>query len=121
MFKNPFSFKGRIGRLEYGLSVLAYAVVINTFGLILMIVEPNFNLPGFILFYIGLGILLWFIIAQGTKRCHDRGNPGKFQLFPLYWFWMLFADGEIGENRYGPDPKWLGDPGAEAIGKENGL
>jgi len=47
----------------------------------------------------------WFIWAQGSKRCHDRGNSGWYQLIPFYGLWMAFADGEPGENEYGTNPK----------------
>ena len=53
--------------------------------------------------------LLWFLIAQGAKRCHDRGNSGWYQLIPFYVFWLLFADGESGKNEYGLNPKNMRD------------
>ena len=53
--------------------------------------------------------LIWFLIAQGAKRCHDRGNSGWFQLIPFYGLWMLFADSITGENEYGPNPKGIGN------------
>lgn len=49
--------------------------------------------------------LIWFFLAQGAKRCHDRGNSGWYQLIPFYGFWMLFADGDAGVNNYGVNPK----------------
>jgi hypothetical protein len=49
--------------------------------------------------------LLWFLWAQGAKRCHDIGNSGWFQLIPFYALWMLFQDGEPGPNQYGENPK----------------
>jgi uncharacterized membrane protein YhaH (DUF805 family) len=51
--------------------------------------------------------LAWFMLAQGAKRCHDRGNSGWWQIIPFYGLWMLFADGEIGDNEYGENPKGL--------------
>ena len=49
----------------------------------------------------------YFLIAQGAKRCHDRGNTGWYQLIPFYGLWMLFGDGDIGTNNYGANPKGI--------------
>ena len=49
--------------------------------------------------------ILWFLYAQGAKRCHDRNCSGWWQLVPFYPIWMLFAEGTRGPNEYGPDPK----------------
>lgn len=96
MFSHPFSFNGRIRRLEYGISCIIYMPA----GL--LITESSY-IPPF------LGLLLipagWFIIAQGAKRCHDMGNSGFWQLVPLWIIFMLFEDSEIGTNQYGLDPK----------------
>ena len=69
----------------------------------------------------GFGILIsiaailggiWFTIAQDVKRLHDVDKSGWFVLFliiPVINFilgiYMLFADGTVGPNRYGNDPK----------------
>ncbi|WP_224485403.1 DUF805 domain-containing protein [Robertkochia aurantiaca] len=101
MFKNPFSFNGRIRRTEYGLSYLIYCFAYFLF--IGIVDSPNQTSS-----LIGLIILipsLWFIIAQGAKRCHDRGNSGWYQIIPFYGLWMLFASGDSGDNMYGPNPK----------------
>jgi uncharacterized membrane protein YhaH (DUF805 family) len=87
MFKNPFSFQGRIRRTEYALSIII-AVLINTFTL-------------------GLGIFLTlpFMIAQNTKRCHDLGKSGWWQLIPFFGLFLLFENGQFGVNQYGANPK----------------
>ena len=104
MFKNPFSFEGRIRRLEYGLSYLIYFTVALLFQLTMGGNKPNLFLR--MLFIIPLA---WLLLAQGAKRCHDRGNSGWYQLIPFYIFWMLFADGDVGNNEYGPNPKGIGN------------
>lgn len=104
MFKNPFSFYGRIRRLEYGLSIIIMYVYI----FIVAFVIGLLGLPEALL-YLFLIPLYWFSLAQGAKRCHDRGNSGWYQIIPFYGLWMLFADGEYGVNDYGPNPKGLGN------------
>ena len=74
MFKSPFSFNGRIRRLEFGLSILIYyAYLFLSMGL--AIGEE---------FFVVMIPAYWFILAQGSKRCHDRGNSGWYQLIPFY-------------------------------------
>lgn len=106
MFQNVFSFKGRIRRLEYGLSYLAYIVISNTLDYLIWDLQDTITL--FIRFAILLP-LIWIVLAQGAKRCHDRGNSGWYQIIPFYVFWMIFADGEHGPNAYGDNPKGLGN------------
>jgi len=104
MFKRPFSFKGRIRRLEYFLSGLIYAV---WYG-ILRALQPSYwkEPSGFYWFWLMLIFpLCYFLLAQGAKRCHDRDNSGWYQIIPFYGLWMLFADGDEGNNSYGDSPK----------------
>lgn len=114
MFKSPFSFKGRIRRTEFGLSLILY-YILELVSIYIMELNDA-------LYYVGLFMfipLLWFSFAQGAKRCHDRGNSGWFQLIPFYVLWMLFADSEHGDNRYGENPKGIGNRNEiDEIGKE---
>lgn len=102
MFSNLFSFKGRARRLEFVIIYVAYTL---------------WNLPVRLLpedeiseEYAALCLILfipffWIFIATGAKRSHDLGNSGWYQLIPFYGLWMLFAEGDEGENKYGPNPK----------------
>ena len=92
MFRAPFSFDGRIRRLEYGLSYMISYFLLQVFSVIFM------EIP--IMILICVFVYMWFNLAQGAKRCHDRGNSGWFQLIPFYGLWMLFGDGDRGENQY---------------------
>ena len=103
MFSNPFSFSGRIRRLEYGLSYIIYEVWSVLIALVIgSIIKADAAL---ILYYLFLTPGMWFLLAQGTKRCHDRGNSGWYQLIPFYGLVMLFGEGDYGTNEYGLDPK----------------
>ena len=44
-------------------------------------------------------------MAQAVKRSHDLDNTGWYILIPFYGFWLLFAEGTRGNNKYGEDPK----------------
>ena len=95
MFSAPFSFDGRIRRAEYGISLIIYVVAFS------FLKEMTYSFSIAALGYIPL---LWFLWAQGAKRCHDRNASGWFQLIPFYVFWMLFAEGDANTNSYGPNP-----------------
>lgn len=102
MFQHPFSFKGRIRRLEYGLSYLMYSIL----GSFIEITPEYLLSDDVVIFYCILWLpATWFFLAQGAKRCHDRGNSGWYQLILFYGLWMLFGDGDAHENDYGSDPK----------------
>jgi uncharacterized membrane protein YhaH (DUF805 family) len=98
MFSNSFSFNGRIRRTEYGISLIIYVVVA---AFVNAIVESG-EVPIIGLAYIPM---LWFLWAQGAKRCHDLGNNGWWQIIPFYGLWMLFQNGHPGINEYGRNPK----------------
>ena len=96
MFLAPFAFEGRIRRLEYGISWIIYYVA---YVVILALVE---EIP---IFGLAMIPIFWFLLAQGAKRCHDRGNSGWYQIIPIYQLWMIFAEGDKGVNDYGNPPK----------------
>ena len=95
MFKKPFSFKGRIGRTEYAISYIVFTTFYFTVG---TIVESNDmgSLLGLLIIPV-----MWFLLAQGAKRCHDTGRNGWWQLIPMFWIILLIAKGDIRDNRYG--------------------
>ncbi len=102
MFKKPFSYEGRIRRTEFGLSYIIYFGSLMLMGLVLPLDSAE-------LAWILYIPVFWFLTAQGAKRCHDLGNNGWFQLIPFYVLWMLFQDGQAGENGYGDNPKDVGN------------
>jgi len=102
MFRSPFSFNGRIRRLEYGLSFILYLIFyFLVMGIMNIYSESIFGLLGFI----GIVPLAWFIWAQGAKRCHDLSNSGWYQIIPFYFILLIFQQGVMGENEYGDDPR----------------
>jgi uncharacterized membrane protein YhaH (DUF805 family) len=103
MFKNPFSFEGRIRRLEYGLSNLIFLILY-------FLIMPYMNHDELteqlvcIIIYVPL---LWFIFTRGAKCCHYKSINGWWQLPPVYGVILLFYKGDIGPNEYGDSPKIL--------------
>jgi uncharacterized membrane protein YhaH (DUF805 family) len=88
-----FSFDGRIGIGEYWVSLLI--------SMALRIANPYLH----VVIQLPLMIaLIWFLLASGTKRCHDRGNPGIYMLIPFYVLVMAFGGSDPGSNGYGLKP-----------------
>ena len=128
MFKNPFSFKGRIRKLEYGGSLLLVSFV---FILIVLGInnefeyqdsefskytepydfyDPPYDPYEYDLIYIYTALLIplfWFGLAQAFKRSHNIGNSGWWVLVPFYPLYLIFKDGDVdvGTNKYGRAPK----------------
>ena len=99
MFNSVFSFNGRIRRREYGYTIILYAFIIAiTDGFTKNERTSNFMVVVYI-------ALIWLVMAQGTKRCHDINNSGWCQIIPLYVLWMIFKDGDAYSNSYGENPK----------------
>lgn len=103
MFKAPFSFDGRIRRKEYGISYLIYFFIYAFLSLTLKGSGTE------VVFYAFFIPLVFFLLAQGAKRCHDLDKSGWFQIIPFYGLWMLFQDGKPGGNQYGLNPKGIGN------------
>ncbi len=100
MFAAPFSFDGRIRRKEYGISVIAFYFLYV--GIAATLLQGRSSLGFMGILYIPL---IWFMLAQGAKRCHDRNNSGWYQIIPFYGLWMLFAEGDSQTNNFGNSPK----------------
>lgn len=102
MFKNPFSFEGRIRRTEYGLTLIIYVVLTTIISTIIEESRGDADMLG-----LALIPMIWIVWAQGAKRCHDVGNSGWWQLIPFYNLWLIFQDGQLGSNEYGKNPKGM--------------
>ncbi|MCZ4222619.1 DUF805 domain-containing protein [Pedobacter rhodius] len=101
MFKDPFSFYGRIRRTEFGLTYVFYLIC---YFFVIIFSEKGVE-------WIGVILLLPFylMVSQGAKRCHDLGKSGWWQLIPFYGLVMLFGSGDYGQNEYGDNPKGEGN------------
>lgn len=120
MFKVPFSFNGRISRIEYALSFLVGGVVFGIafflgVGTALFGAASNSGSSfgvGMLISFLALIADIWFTLAQYVKRLRDTDKSGwllLLGLIPIVNFalglYMPFADGTVGPNRYGQDPK----------------
>jgi uncharacterized membrane protein YhaH (DUF805 family) len=109
MWKNIFSFEGRIRRTEYGATFLIFIfgrAVLNLLIAGIFVASESENFGGMTVTSILLSIpFLWFLWAQGAKRCHDMGKSGWWQLIPFFPLVMIFKEGDSHTNEYGDNPK----------------
>lgn len=94
--------KGRITRMEYFISLILFFIVDTPLLLGFKYFEIEFIKGTFACLSM---IPLAFILIQGAKRCHDRGNRGLYQFIPFYVLVMILGDSDYGINKYGPNPK----------------
>ena len=94
MFKNAFSFNGRIKRTEYGLSFIIYFAL---YVFVEIMIKDGGSNQAFLILFIPM---IWFLWAQSAKRCHDLNKSGWWQLIPFYFFVLLFTKGEPWPNQY---------------------
>lgn len=96
----PFSFKGRIGRLQL---ILSYVVDFVAWFAIYALSEPalEYNSNIFLLFLACTAVFFWFLYAQCAKRCHDLGKSGAWMFVPFWNVLLFFAEGEEQDNQYG--------------------
>ena len=106
-------FSGRSRRKEFWMFVL-FTFVVEIVLAIIDAIIGTYNTA------LGIGLLsgLFYLailvpsIALNTRRLHDIGKSGWFQLlfiipivgFILWIIWMV-RDGDDGVNKYGPSPK----------------
>lgn len=105
MFKNIFSHKGRIRRLEYTAVLLMYLLV-NISILSIAFQPDGKENPSILILFIPT---TFFILIQGVKRCHDIGKSGWFQFIPFYFLLLIFLDSSHGKNIFGNNPKGIGN------------
>ncbi len=95
MFNNPFSYNGRIQRLEYSISLII--------SLILLISIDIFCEDDILLTICTIPII-WFMTAQATKREHDLNFSGWWQFIPFRYFWLMVIKGNDSVNKYNLPP-----------------
>lgn len=114
VFSDLFTFSGRRNRKSYLLFWIAYMVVVIVLGGIVGASESDVAMVVGGVIILALSISAWAVASQ---RCRDFGWTGwatLIILIPVIGFFfslaLLFIPGDVGQNRYGPDP--LGAPAA---------
>lgn len=89
--------KGRTTRGQYA-ALFAVYVVLQILAVFLAAAVPLLGMV--------LGFGSWgFMLMAAARRSQDCGRSGWFVLIPFYPIWLFFEPGQVGENRFGPDPR----------------
>ncbi len=92
-FSKYATFSGRATRSEYWFFILFYALVFVAVSFL----DPTAN--GMLGSVVWLGFIIP-IYAAGSRRMHDVGKNGWFQIIPIYGF-ILACSASTGDNQYG--------------------
>lgn len=98
--KKAFSFTGRITRGEHMLTYLILVAFFVKGGII-----ENLQFMPEIFIKLTAALLIWLLLAQIAKRCHDIGKSAWFILIPYFALYLFFAKGDKGTNKYGVNPR----------------
>ncbi|TXD49288.1 DUF805 domain-containing protein [Polaribacter sp. IC073] len=120
VLKQYSDFKGRARRKEYWMFVLFNII----FSILLVFLDKalgttygEFNEDGYFESFYSLAVLLPYI-AVTARRMHDVGKSGWYMLIPIYNLILLCTDSDNGENKWGENPKGIGNNAEiDAIGK----
>lgn len=108
VMENYANFKGRARRHEFWMFIILANLIISA-------ICPVFAFLGKDMFVIISGLVSLALvipsIAVGVRRLHDTGKSGWFYLLVaipianLYVLYLFITDSQVGENKYGQDPK----------------
>ncbi len=111
VLKNYATFSGRAQRKEFLIFTLFVVIFSVLLGIIDSVLGFNFNEIG-ILNTVFLFLMLVPSLAVTVRRLHDTNRSGWWlfiSLVPIVGgliliYWEV-KNGDVGENRFGPDPK----------------
>lgn len=112
LLRAPFSFSGRISRMEFALSHVILAVVLLANAVLsacAFSLSELFDVDASVSailqdapFYASLAVMAWMLNAQAVKRCHDCGISAWCVLIPVFCpVWLFFARSTRRDNRHG--------------------
>ena len=111
-FSQYAEFSGRARRSEYWNFLLAFIASVIVAGIITA-VSP---LVGGVLMLIAFVAFIVPALALNTRRLHDTGRPGWWQLISIVAIFFYVEDSH-GDNQYGPSPKAVAADKAQLAGR----
>jgi uncharacterized membrane protein YhaH (DUF805 family) len=105
-FTRYFDFKGRSRRSEFWYFYL-FTIIAGFLAGFIDGLTGLFNTQSGIGPFNALTSLALLIpsISAGVRRMHDINKSGWWILVPFYSIYLLAKNGDVGNNRFGQDPK----------------
>ena len=98
-FKDCIKFDGRARRSEFWF----FALFSYLIYLVIKLIDIAMHTVIFTdLYYL---VMLLPAVALSVRRMHDTNKSWWYFLIPVYNLILALTPGDIGENKYGPDPK----------------
>lgn len=108
-------FSGRAPRKEYWMFALFNVIISFGLGLLFGIISGVANTDLSMLAHLYTLAVLCPSIGVGIRRLHDTGRAGWWMLLafiplvgPIVLLVFMCMDSEPGDNRFGPNPKMIG-------------
>ncbi len=121
VLKQYSDFSGRARRKEFWMFILfnfLFTMLMKVLDNLLGTTYGDYNEEGYLETFYSLAVLIPYL-AVSVRRIHDVGKSGWFVLIPIYNFILFCTDSENGENKWGDNPKGIGnDLMINQIGKE---
>ena len=114
--KNYANFSGRARRKEYWMFFLVNFII----NVSLSVITEFSGIAEFVwVENIYSYAVLVPSLAVGVRRMHDTGRSGWYYIIPLYNLYVATIDGEMQSNKWGDNPKGIGNNSEiNLIGKE---
>ena len=103
-------FSGRARRSEYWYFLSFYVLSL----VVAAVIDSVTGVP--VLVFIALLALIVPALAVNTRRLHDTGRSGWWQLISIVAIFFYLQDSQ-GDNQYGPSPKALAGGEAPLLGR----
>lgn len=97
------NFKSRARRKDFWMFHL-WCVIVGVFVGVTAGLTMGPKNAAFIANVYNVGLILPSL-AITVRRLHDVNKSGWFMFVPFYGFYLMFVEGDKGDNRFGTDPK----------------
>ena len=105
-------FTGRARRSDYWIFLITNMFIKRLFEFLYNFLDDPTEFRSYIMLILQ-GVFILPSFAVGFRRMHDVGKSGWFCIIPFYNLYLACIDSDYGVNKYGPNPKGIGNNESE--------